>query len=53
MLNPIVGLAILADSLIGNHATPPMIGYVKNNLNLKLTDEQCEQLECEKAPIGL
>jgi hypothetical protein len=33
-------LAILADSLIGNHATPPMIGYVKNNLNLKLTDEQ-------------
>jgi hypothetical protein len=28
MLNPIVGLAILADSLIGNHATPPMIGYI-------------------------
>ena len=52
MLNPIVGLAILADSLIGNHATPPMIGYVKNNLNLKLTDEQCEQLECELETIA-
>jgi hypothetical protein len=42
----------MADSLIGNHATPPMIGYVKNNLNLKLTDEQCEQLECELETIA-
>jgi hypothetical protein len=45
MLNPIVGLAILADSLIGNHEVRPMIGYVKNNLNLKLTDEQCPFLK--------
>jgi hypothetical protein len=29
-----------------------MIGYVKNNLNLKLTDEQCEQLECELETIA-
>jgi hypothetical protein len=41
ILSPVIGLAILADSLIGNHEVRPMIGYVKNNLNLKLTDEQC------------
>ncbi|VVM20587.1 hypothetical protein BSPWISOXPB_7008 [uncultured Gammaproteobacteria bacterium] len=29
-----------------------MIDYVKNNLNLKLTDEQCEQLECELETIA-
>jgi hypothetical protein len=44
MLNPIVGLAILADSLIGNHATPPMIGYVKNNLNQHIIFESLKFL---------
>ncbi|CAC9660911.1 Alkaline phosphatase (EC 3.1.3.1) [uncultured Gammaproteobacteria bacterium] len=52
ILSPVIGLAILADSLIGNHEVRPMIGYVKNNLNLKLTDEQCEQLECELETIA-
>jgi hypothetical protein len=52
VLSPVIGLAILADSLIGNHEVRPMIGYVKNNLNLKLTDEQCEQLECELETIA-
>jgi uncharacterized protein YpuA (DUF1002 family) len=44
ILSPVIGLAILADSLIGNHEVRPMIGYVKNNLNLKLTDEQINKM---------
>jgi hypothetical protein len=50
--NPIMGLAMIVDSLINNHEVQPMIDYVKNNLNLKLTDEQCEQLECELETIA-
>jgi hypothetical protein len=53
ILSPVIGLAILADSLIGNHEVRPMIGYVKNDLNLKLTDEQCELIfESLKFLIG-
>jgi hypothetical protein len=47
-----LGLAMIVDRLINNYEVQPMIDYWKNNLNLKLTDEQCEQLECELETIA-
>ena len=54
-VNPLIGLAIMAASLFGNHDIQPTIDHVRNNpdLNkLQLTDEKLEQLEYELETIA-
>ena len=53
--NPLLGLAMIADSCIDNHKTQPMIDYLKNNPDLdqpQLTDEQFDQLEYEQETMA-
>jgi hypothetical protein len=55
MLNPAIGLAILADSLINNHEVRPTVNYLKDNPNLhglQLIDKEFEQLEYELEAIA-
>ena len=54
-VNPLIGLAIMAASLFGNHDIQPIIDYVQDdpNLNkLQLTGEKIEQLHCELGAIA-
>jgi hypothetical protein len=54
-VNPLIGLAIMAASLFGNHDIQPTIDHVRNNpdLNkLQLTDEKIAQLEYELETIA-
>ncbi|VVH51375.1 hypothetical protein BPUTSESOX_254, partial [uncultured Gammaproteobacteria bacterium] len=53
--NPIIGLAMIVDSLINNHEVRPAVNYLKDNPNLhglQLTDKEFKQLEYELEAIA-